>query len=58
MPGQHVSPAAFRRAWERTQERHGALRTSFHWQDLPKPLQVVEKPAGARIIARTALVVR
>jgi amino acid adenylation domain-containing protein/FkbM family methyltransferase len=37
---------AFRRAWERTQERHGALRTSFHWQDLPKPLQVVEKPSG------------
>jgi len=26
---------ALRRAWEQVQQRHGMLRTSFHWRDMP-----------------------
>jgi amino acid adenylation domain-containing protein len=33
--------AAFRRAWEQVFGRHPALRTSFAWQDLDEPVQVV-----------------
>src|SRR5689334_24458778 len=32
----------FRAAWQLLADRHGVFRTSFHWQDLPKPVQVVE----------------
>ncbi|RKH24695.1 non-ribosomal peptide synthetase, partial [Corallococcus sp. CA031C] len=32
---------AFRRAWEAVLDRHAILRTGFHWQELPQPLQVV-----------------
>ena len=35
--------AAFERAWERTLAHHSPLRTSFHWQELDKTLQVVHK---------------
>ncbi|HEV2801337.1 MAG TPA: amino acid adenylation domain-containing protein, partial [Pyrinomonadaceae bacterium] len=35
--------AAFERAWQQVLERHAALRTSFYWQDLEKPLQVVQQ---------------
>lgn len=31
------------RAWKRVLERHPALRTSFHWEGLDKPLQVVHR---------------
>src|SRR5258708_40151094 len=34
---------AFREAWQALANRHGVFRTSFHWQDLPKPVQVVEE---------------
>src|SRR5215510_5116520 len=33
--------SAFKRAWQHLMERHPALRTSFYWEDLDKPLQVV-----------------
>jgi len=33
---------AFRRAWERMTASHAVLRTSFHWRELDKPLQVVQ----------------
>jgi amino acid adenylation domain-containing protein len=33
---------AFRRAWEALVERHPVLRTSFHWEQLDRPLQVVQ----------------
>ncbi len=32
---------AFAAAWRAVVARHPALRTSFHWQDLERPLQVV-----------------
>ncbi|MGI8500284.1 MAG: condensation domain-containing protein, partial [Hassallia sp.] len=34
---------AFEQAWQRIVERHAILRTSFHWQDLEKPLQIVNR---------------
>ena len=35
--------SAFERAWKREVERHSVLRTSFYWEDLDKPLQVVHR---------------
>ncbi len=32
---------AFKQAWHQVVARHAVLRTSFHWQELEKPLQVV-----------------
>lgn len=39
----HLSVPAFERAWQQVMHRHGALRTSVHWTDLEKPLQVVRR---------------
>ncbi|CAM2069491.1 Amino acid adenylation domain-containing protein [Sulfidibacter corallicola] len=36
-------PELLRRAWEILVARHPILRTSFHWEKTPKPLQVVHK---------------
>ncbi|HEV2705204.1 MAG TPA: amino acid adenylation domain-containing protein, partial [Pyrinomonadaceae bacterium] len=36
---------AFERAWQRVIERHPVLRSSFHWSDLDKSLQVVHRSA-------------
>lgn len=36
---------AFKRAWQQVLERHTILRTSFVWQKVPKPLQVVRQQA-------------
>jgi amino acid adenylation domain-containing protein len=35
----------FSQAWQQTVDRHGMLRTSFHWEGMAKPLQVVHKSA-------------
>ncbi|MCP4663057.1 MAG: amino acid adenylation domain-containing protein, partial [bacterium] len=32
---------SFTRAWRQVVDRHAALRTSFHWEELEKPAQVV-----------------
>src|ERR1700746_586104 len=32
---------AFTLAWRRVAERHTILRTSFHWEHIEKPVQVV-----------------
>src|SRR5438105_1523582 len=32
---------AFERAWQHVEDRHPVLRSSFHWEELDKPLQVV-----------------
>ncbi|MCP4660259.1 MAG: amino acid adenylation domain-containing protein, partial [bacterium] len=34
---------AFRSAWERVVERYGVLRSSFVWEDLKRPLQIVHR---------------
>jgi amino acid adenylation domain-containing protein len=36
-----------RAAWSATIARHAALRTSFHWQQIEKPLQVVTRHSDA-----------
>ncbi|MGZ3460763.1 MAG: condensation domain-containing protein, partial [Archangium sp.] len=36
---------AFRQAWRASLERHAPLRTSFHWEGLESPLQVVHARA-------------
>lgn len=38
-----LDAAAFQIAWQRVVDRYPALRTSFHWADLEKPLQVVHR---------------
>ncbi len=37
--------ARFAQAWQRVAARHAILRTSFHWDDLEKPVQVVHREA-------------
>jgi len=34
---------AFKQAWQQVVERHSVLRTSFHWEELEKTLQVVHQ---------------
>jgi amino acid adenylation domain-containing protein/non-ribosomal peptide synthase protein (TIGR01720 family) len=35
--------AAFQEAWRQLVARHSVLRTSFHWEELEKPLQVLHR---------------
>jgi amino acid adenylation domain-containing protein/thioester reductase-like protein/non-ribosomal peptide synthase protein (TIGR01720 family) len=41
--GKGFDPAAFERAWQQTLDRHPVLRTSFLWEDLEEPVQVVHR---------------
>ena len=38
-----LDPVALRRAWEHLTERHAVLRTSFHWDGMEHPHQVVHR---------------
>ena len=38
-----LNVVAFDRAWQQVVARHTALRTSFYWENLDKPLQVVHQ---------------
>ncbi|HEX8184680.1 MAG TPA: condensation domain-containing protein, partial [Blastocatellia bacterium] len=38
-----LQPEFFSQAWQIVANRHAVFRTSFHWQDLPKPVQVVQE---------------
>ncbi|MEM7482575.1 MAG: amino acid adenylation domain-containing protein [Acidobacteriota bacterium] len=40
----------FQEAWSAVQERHPALATSFLWQGLDEPLQVVTEPHPAEVV--------
>jgi hypothetical protein len=42
MRGDH-DPELLRQAWQAVVDRQQALRTSFHWRDLDKPVQVVHR---------------
>src|SRR4051812_46219459 len=42
LPGD-LDIAAFERAWQHLIHRHPVLRTSFHWEKLKEPMQVVRK---------------
>ncbi|MFM0213244.1 amino acid adenylation domain-containing protein [Paraburkholderia sediminicola] len=39
-------PHLFERAWQNAVERHPMLRTDFHWDGLPAPVQAVRKSAA------------
>jgi amino acid adenylation domain-containing protein/non-ribosomal peptide synthase protein (TIGR01720 family) len=38
-----LDASVFQRSWQQIVERHGVLRTSFHWEDIDRPLQVVSR---------------
>jgi amino acid adenylation domain-containing protein/non-ribosomal peptide synthase protein (TIGR01720 family) len=38
-----IDAVALRRAWEHVTQTHSVLRTSFHWEDLQQPVQVVHR---------------
>ena len=38
-----LNRTAFEQAWQQALDRHPALRTSFHWTGLEKPVQVVHR---------------
>ena len=40
---------AFEQAWQQSVNRHSVLRTSFFWEDLDKPLQVVRQSVKLKI---------
>jgi amino acid adenylation domain-containing protein len=39
----NLNVTAFKQAWQEVMNRHQVLRTSFYWQEVEKPLQVVYK---------------
>jgi hypothetical protein len=39
----NLNIAAFKYAWQQVTNRHTILRTSFYWEELDKPLQVVHR---------------
>ncbi|WP_410586704.1 amino acid adenylation domain-containing protein [Amycolatopsis sp. lyj-23] len=43
-------PGAFARAWQRVVDRHPALRTSFLWQKLAQPVQVVHREVRLDVV--------
>ena len=50
-----VKVPALARAWQQIVDRHGVLRTSFHWRDLERPLQAVHRRATV-VVRATDLV--
>ena len=42
--------AAFERAWQVVVDRHPALRTSFQWEGLEKPLQIVHRQVAVPLV--------
>src|SRR5215831_9325194 len=38
-----VNAPAFGRAWQQVVDRHPVLRSSFHWEEIEKPLQAVHR---------------
>lgn len=44
-----LQPAAFEQAWQHIVDRYAALRSSFHWRDIEKPLQLVQKNSDIKM---------
>ncbi|MEK7926244.1 condensation domain-containing protein, partial [Burkholderia contaminans] len=40
-----LDPALFHAAWQQLIDRHPVMRTSFHWEEFDKPMQVVHAHA-------------
>ncbi len=47
-----LDPMAFVRAWDRVVERNPILRTSFAWEGLAEPLQIVHRQVDGRVELR------
>jgi len=47
-----LDKGAFSRAWQLVVDRHGALRTTFTWEDLEQPLQLVHERATLAVDAQ------
>ncbi|WP_141588804.1 non-ribosomal peptide synthetase [Myxococcus sp. AB056] len=45
----HVEPAHFEAAWQHVLDQHPALRTSFTWEELEEPLQVVHRAVSVQL---------
>ncbi|HEY9653443.1 MAG TPA: condensation domain-containing protein, partial [Coleofasciculaceae cyanobacterium] len=45
-----LNVVAFDRAWQQVVARHTALRTSFYWENLDKPLQVVHQQVNVPFV--------
>lgn len=45
-----LNVVAFERAWQQVVARHTALRTSFYWENLDKPLQVVNQQVNVPFV--------
>src|ERR1044072_1249368 len=43
---------ALKSAWRQVIDRHAILRTSFHWENLSKPIQVVHKDVDVSVNVR------
>ena len=44
-----IDVEVFRNAWQRIVDRHPIMRTSFHWKNLAKPVQVVHRHAQVHV---------
>jgi amino acid adenylation domain-containing protein/non-ribosomal peptide synthase protein (TIGR01720 family) len=40
-----LNGAAFKRAWQQVVDRYAILRTAFRWEELPAPIQLVQRTA-------------
>jgi non-ribosomal peptide synthase protein (TIGR01720 family) len=46
----HVNVDAFKRAWQKVFDRHPILRTSFAWEKLDEPVQVVSQRVSVPLV--------
>jgi amino acid adenylation domain-containing protein/non-ribosomal peptide synthase protein (TIGR01720 family) len=46
----HINVSAMEQAWQKVVDRHEVLRTTFEWEGLEKPLQIVHSRATVKFI--------